>query len=224
MGEIRPTFSIDAKPRYLRGLERIPEQARIVIPATASPPAALSTVTPVSTSSQEKLQPVYAEPGTAHVQALRMVWPIVCRRLEGFPSINARQLFDELCLQFPGRFTRWQYKTLLRRVNLWRQDARARGVIIGSRTYRLGTKPRGRRPDTFKDHWEEMTDCLEDRPDQTALELLVEFQARYPGQYSLRQLSTLQRRVRAWRQQAVQRLLNEVTSNILGEAAGNRIT
>lgn len=135
-----------------------------------------------------------------------------------------RKLFDELCAQFPGRFTRRQYKSLLRRVNVWREDARARGVVIESRTYRLGDKPRGRRPDAFKDHWEEMANCLEVRPDQTALELLVEFQIRYPGQYSLRQLSTLQRKVRIWRQQAVQRLVNEVTSNILGEAAGNRIT
>jgi hypothetical protein len=46
--------------------------------------------------------------------------------LEGFPNIDARQLFNELCIQFPGRFTRRQYKSLLRRVNLWRQDARAR--------------------------------------------------------------------------------------------------
>ena len=135
------------------------------------------------------------------------------------------QLFDELCIQFPGRFTRRQYKTLLRRVNLWRRDARARGVVIGSKTYRRHSdKPRGRRPDIFKDHWEEMTRCLEERPDQTALELLVEFQARYPGRYSLRQLNTLQKRVRMWRQQAVQRLISEVTSNILGEAAGNKIT
>jgi hypothetical protein len=45
-------------------------------------------------------------------------------------------------------------------------------------------------------------------PDQTALELLVEFQVRYPGRYSQRQLHTLQKRVR---QQAVQRLINEVS-------------
>jgi len=59
--------------------------------------------------------------------------------------------------------------------------------------------------------------CLDERPDQTALELLVEFQSRYPDQYSLRQLHTLQKRVRMWRQQAIQRLIHEVTSNILGE-------
>jgi len=84
--------------------------------------------------------------------------------------------------------------------------------------------PRGRRPDTFKDHWEEMMQCLEQHPDQTALEPLIEFQARYPGRYSLRQLHTLQKRVRMWRRQAVQRLIGEVTSNILGEATGNKIT
>jgi transposase len=153
-----------------------------------------------------------------------MVWPIVSRRLEGFPNINAMQLFDELCIQFPGRFTRKQYKTLLRRVNQWRQDARGRGVVTGPKSYRrLSDKPRGRRPDIFKDHWEEMAQCLEQRPDQTALELLIEFQARYPGRYSLRQLNTMRKRVRMWRQQAVQRLLAEVTSNILGEAAGSKI-
>jgi hypothetical protein len=32
MGEVRPTFSIDAKPRYLRGLERISAQAQIAPP------------------------------------------------------------------------------------------------------------------------------------------------------------------------------------------------
>jgi hypothetical protein len=57
-----------------------------------------------------------------------------------------------------------------------------------------------------------MVQCLEDYPDQTALELLVEFQARYPGRYSLRQLYTLQKRVRKWRQEAVQRLIAEVAS------------
>lgn len=125
----------------------------------------------------------------------------------------ATQLFEELCVQFPGRFTRKQYKTLVRRVNLWRQAARARGVVVGPKTYRrLNDKPRGRRPEIFKDHWEEMARCLEERPDQTALELLVEFQVRYPGRYSLRHLHTLQKRVRAWRQQAVQRLIGEVSS------------
>jgi hypothetical protein len=90
----------------------------------------------------------YAEPGQARIQALRMVWPIVCRRLEELPNINAMEVFDELCVQFLGRFTRKQYKSLVRRVSRWRQDARARGVITGTKTYRrLSDKPRGRRPD-----------------------------------------------------------------------------
>ncbi|BCG97437.1 MULTISPECIES: DDE-type integrase/transposase/recombinase [unclassified Mesorhizobium] len=209
-GEIRPTFSIEAKPRYLRSLQKVSIQTLI-----ASPSPTLKPVIPPTppATMQEKPKPVYAEPGQARVQALRMVWPIVCRRLEEFPNINATQLFEELCVQFPGRFTRKQYKTLVRRVNLWRQAARARGVVVGPKTYRrLNDKPRGRRPDIFKDHWEEMARCLEERPDQTALELLVEFQVRYPGRYSLHQLHTLQKRVRAWRQQAVQRLIGEVSS------------
>lgn len=211
-GEIRPTFSIEAKPLYLRSLQKIPTQTSPANPAAApklTTPVAIAEPPPKTT---EKPTLVYAEPGQARIQALRMAWPISCRRLEELPTISAMQLFEELCTQFPGRFTRKQYKTLARRVSLWRQAAQARGVIIGPKTYRLSDKPRGRRPDIFKDDWEEMAQCLEERPDQTALELLVEFQARYPGRYTLRQISTLQRRVRAWRQQAIQRLIGEVSS------------
>ena len=239
-GEIRPTFSVEAKPRYLRSLQRASTQPTTGSATPALKPAAASTSGSTPVQVQEVPTPVYAEPGQARIQALRMVWPIVCRRLEDFPNINATQLFEELCVQFPGRFTRKQYKTLVRRISRWRQDAHARGVITGPKTYRrLSDKPRGRRPDIFKDHWEEMARCLEEQPDQTALELLVEFQARYPGQYSSRQLYTLQKRVRMWRRQAVQRLIGEVSGqppyaalehsrliagNILDEATGNIVT
>jgi hypothetical protein len=81
-----------------------------------------------------------------------MIWPIVSRRLEGLPNISATQLFEEISIQFLGRFTRAQYKTLLRRVNRWREDARARGVVIGPKTYRLSDKPRGRRRRIFEEH------------------------------------------------------------------------
>jgi hypothetical protein len=231
-GEIRPTFSIEAKPRYLRSLQKASTETSIVRPVLS--PALMKPPTPAATSAktQEKPQPVYAEPGRARVQALRMVWPLVCRRLEEFPNINATQLFEELCIQFPGRFTRKQYKTLVRRVSVWRQAALARGVVVGPKTYRRSSeKPRGRPPEVFRDHWEEMARYLEEQPDQTALELLVEFQARYPGRYTFRQLHTLQKRVRAWRQQAVQRLIGEVsglppyvTSHPPRLKAGNIIT
>ena len=208
-GEIRPTFSIEAKPLYLRSLQNPSKQTTsstsALKPVTPPPPAAKYA------NTQERPRPIYAEPGQARIQALRMVWQIACRRLEEFPNINATQLFEELCVQFPGRFTRKQYQTLVRRVRFWRQNARARGAETGPKTYRrLSEKPRGRRPDIFKEHWEEMAHCLEERPDQTALELLVEFQASYPGQYSSRQFHTLQKRVRAWRQQAIQRLISGI--------------
>ncbi len=209
-GEIRPTFSIEAKPRYLRSLQKVAAQDSAASCTTAHKPETRPVRDP---KLQEKPKPIYAKRGHARVQALRRVWPIVCRRLEGLPTINAMQLFEELCIRFPGRFTHRQYRTLLRRVNLWRKDANARGVVIRPKTYRrFSDKPRGRRPDIFKDNWAEMAQSLEEHPDQTALELLVEFQARYPGRYSLRQLYTLQKRVRQWRKQAVQRLIAEVNS------------
>jgi hypothetical protein len=136
-----------------------------------------AVVQPVPPKLQEKPKPVYAEVGHARIQALRTVWPIVYCRMEGLPNISTTQMLEELCIQFPGRFTPKQYNTLLRRMNQWRRDAKARGIIIGPKTYRrYSDKPRGKRPDAFKDHWVEMTQCLEEHPDQTALELLVEFQ------------------------------------------------
>jgi hypothetical protein len=205
-GEVRPTFSMEAKPRYLRNLQKVAEQERPPISTVKPQPETLSA--PACAKVSERPQLIYAERGHARIQALRMVWPIVCRGLEGLPNINATQLFEGLCMQFPGRFTPKQYKTLLRRVNVWRRDARARGVVIGPKTYRrVSTKPRGRRPDPFREHWAEMLKSLEASPDQTASELLLEFKARYPERYSLRQLYTLQRRLRAWRREAVQRLI-----------------
>jgi hypothetical protein len=211
-GEIRPTFSIEAKPRYLRSLQPITAQPPVLNLPEASNPKTLTAPDPAAAKLEKKPQLVYAARGHARMQALRMAWPIVARRLEGMPNLSAMQLFDELCLQFPGRFTSRQYPALLRRVNRWRLDARARGVAVGTKTYRVfNDKWKSCHRDIFKDHWAEMVECLEEQPDQTALELLVEFQVRYPGRYSQRQLHTLQKRVRVWRQQAVQRLINEVS-------------
>lgn len=226
-GEIRPTFSIEAKPRYLRGLQKA---VKAHVPATEPCPAHRTTPIPVSPPPciPARLLPVYAGKGNAKLHAVRMAWPVVCRRLEGLPNISATQLFEEISIRFPGRFTRAQYKTLLRRVNRWREDARARGVVIGAKTYRLSDKPRGRRPRIFEEHWPEMTAWLESHPDQTALELLIEFQARYPGRYTQHQLNTLQRYVRKWRHQEIQRLICDVgtgspAGNHSCEATGNKV-
>jgi hypothetical protein len=129
-GEIRPTFSIEAKPRYLRSLQNVSAQTPAANSTSAPKPVAPPHPTSAPAKRLAKPTLVYAERGHARTQAIRMVWPIACRRLEGMPNINACQLFEELCMQFPGRFTRAQYKTLLRRVNLWRQDAKARGIVF----------------------------------------------------------------------------------------------
>jgi hypothetical protein len=148
-----------------------------------------------------------------HIQrkhAFTLIWPLVCRRLEARPNINATELFDELRAQYPGRFHCGQLNAFIRRVRLWREDARARGVVIGKRTHR-NSKSRARsRPDPFQAHWAEMLQCLDADPDQTALQLLIDFQARYPDRYHDRHLRTLQRRLKIWRREAVQRLICEM--------------
>jgi hypothetical protein len=155
--------------------------------------------------------PVYSEHRRRIVGGLDLVWPMLCRRLEGRPNMSAGELFDELCLQYPGRYHRSQRWTLMRRVVAWRADARARGVVIGKIAYRKSEKPRGRTvPDPFQAHWTEMLEWLERNPDQTALELMIELIARYPDRYRLNHLRTLQRRVKIWRRGKVQELICEM--------------
>lgn len=225
-GEVRPTFSLDAKPRYLRSLQVVSGQSH-----KRAPTPAIATQLPVQTppaipneSTAERPRLIYAEPGKPVYHALTMVWPLVCRRLEGFPNITATQLFEELCIQFPGRFHPKHVNRLAKRVKLWRQDARARGVVIGRLKYRrFSKKPRGRGPgpQSCVAHWDEMLQWLEEHPDQTAVDLLTEFQARYPGCYRASHLRTLRRRIRGWRREAIQRLIcdmKDLTQNVNASA------
>jgi hypothetical protein len=213
-GEVRPTFSVEAKPRYLRSLQRVVQRDVVQIdtkaPTVVTQSAAQISSSAPSEKSPERPKLIYAEPGTRAFHALNMVWPLVCWRLERCPNITSTQLFEELCAQYPGRFHPWHDRRLMKRVKAWRRDARARGVVIGPRKHRYPTKRvRGQRvyPDHLKDRWPQMLKCLEDRPDQTAKELLIEFQARYPGVYKASHLRTLRRRVQAWRRETIQRLI-----------------
>jgi len=87
---------MEAKPRYLRGLQMNAQQP---VARNESPrkPAVASTN---GVSAQPGV--IYAASANANYRALRKVWPLACRRLEEFPNINTAQLFEELCLQFPG--------------------------------------------------------------------------------------------------------------------------
>lgn len=105
----------------------------------------------------------------------------------------------------------------------WRQDARARGLVIARPKYRrFSNKPRGRGPgpQSCTAHWAEMVQWLEENPDQTALELLTEFQARYPGFYSRGHLRTLRRRVQVWRRKAIQRLICKMQDHTQDVSSG----
>jgi hypothetical protein len=200
-GEVRPIFSVAAKPRYLRSLQSVAQEDVSAVPI--APPARV----PVPAAKPpERPQLIYAGSGKGSFHALTMVWPLVCRRLEGCPNINSTQLFEELCAQFPGRFNPFQRKTLSKRVKIWRQDARARGVIIDRLKYRnLNHAPVA--PIPSRRTGQRCFNAWRRSRMQTAVELLIEFRARYPEHYSLRQLCTLERRVRVWRRAAVQRLM-----------------
>jgi hypothetical protein len=217
-GEVRPTFSVEAKPRYLRSLQAMVQPDVQRTPKKDTPPAtATSSLGPIAKSPKpvsERPKPIYAAPGKPVYHAFTMIWPLVCRRLEGCPNISSAQLFDELCIQFPGRFhPKHLTRHLEKRVKQWRQDARARGVVIPPRkNRRFSNKPRGPAPVPYScvAHLTEMHQWLEEHPDQTAQELLIEFQARYPGIYRRSHLRTLRKRVQVWRREAIQRLIFEL--------------
>lgn len=222
-GEVRPTFSVKAKPRYLRSLQAAIQtdvahmrKKDVALAAATPPPPGLLMQTPPAKAAKmisERPRLIYAEPGKPVYHAFTMIWPLVCRRLEEFPNITSAQLFDELCIEFPGRFHPKHVNRLAKRVKQWRQDARARGVVIARPKYRrFSNKPRGHGPgpQSCTAHWPEMLEWLEEHPDQTAVELLTEFQARYPGLYRRNHLRTLRRRLQVWRREAIQRLICEM--------------
>src|SRR5580700_3512053 len=74
-GEVRPTFSLDAKPRYLRGLQTIAVPVPRSLPQEVATSETGMAVAKISAKLQRKPQPVYATPGNARMQALRMAWP-----------------------------------------------------------------------------------------------------------------------------------------------------
>jgi hypothetical protein len=235
-GEVRPTHSAEAKPRYLRRIQSLVDRRDTVAPGQVPTPPPQSKV--LQMEAQPPIVPVRPsapqldpeierqcelqrqELAGRHIQrrhAFTLIWPLVCRRLESRPNINASELFDELRAQYPGRFHCGQLGAFIRRVGLWRTDARSRGVVIGKRTHRNTQARAPRRPDPFEAHWAEMLQRLDADPDQTALELLIDFQARYPERYNARHLRTLQRRLKVWRREAVQRLICEMqgfTTNV----------
>lgn len=224
-GEIRPTHAVESNPRYLRQIQTIVRRDSVdarssgrpspPAPAPAPLPPALSAnllgVPQIDPQIEVQCEHRRAECARRNIRrqhAFALVWPLVCRRLEGRPNMNATELFDELRAQYPGRWHRGQLHAFAQRVRQWREDARARGIEIGSLRYRPSSKPRTRRrPDPLAANWPEMLQQLESDPDQTARGLLAQFQARYPDRYRLGHLRTVQRRLRIWRQQAVQRLI-----------------
>jgi hypothetical protein len=227
-GEIRPTHCIESKPRYLRRIQSVVHRDAIA-PRQVDPPSqpkvvqipARSVVTQHRPSAPrldpeiekrcERQRQEFARRHIRRQHAFTLIWPLVCRRLEARPNINATELFDELRAQYPGRFHRGQLRAFAHRVRRWREDARARGVVIGSLRYRQSPIPRTRRrPDPFQSNWAEILQCLQTDPDQTAAELLTHFQDRHPDRYQAGHLRTLQRRLKIWRREAVQRLICEI--------------
>ena len=228
-GEVRPTHSEEAQPRYLRPLREVVAHATVATRQLAPPQSEprsqrdkRTVVTPVRPSTpqldveiERRCELQRQDLATRHVRrihAFTLIWPLIERRLEGRPNLNASELFDELRVQYPGRFHLGQLAALTRRVNLWREDARARGAVIGKRSNRTSGLPRTwrTRVDPFDAHWPELCEWLGKDPDQTGLELFAKLRSKYPDCYTDGQLRTLQRRLKCWRREAVKRLICEM--------------
>lgn len=170
-GEVRPTHSGEVQSRYLRPLRQVVPLDSVAARQLAPPsepisqrrkPTFVTTVRPstprldVEIEKRCELQRQdLARRHVRRVHAFTLVWPLIERRLEGRPNLNASESLDELRIQYPGRFHLGQLAALTRRVNLWREDARARGVVIGKRSHRISDLQRTwrARADPFEAHW-----------------------------------------------------------------------
>ena len=56
------------------------------------------------------------------------------------------------------------------------------------------------REDPFKEEWPEVLLWLQNEPDNTAKNLFIRLQEKYPGKFADGQLRTLQRHIKEWRQ------------------------
>jgi hypothetical protein len=242
-GEVRPTHAVDGPPTYARVLmknkpapagqdslpqstgphvDRSAEPEKIEIEvdaaapksATASPPVELRVVPTAGQSAQFARRPM-------RTHAFVTVWPHVTRWLEACPNMNTSMILEQLQALYPGRFHPRQHSALNRRVRAWREVAIARGVVIGPRTHRvLPTHVwRRTRKDPFAADWPEILRQLEADPDITAKDLFLTFCVKTPGRYVAGQLRTLQRRVKAWRADAVRKLVFDLATQPLSAGA-----
>jgi hypothetical protein len=234
-GEVRPTHAVDGPPTYARvvmknkpapaGQHALPESTgphvgrpaepeRIEIKvdaaapktATASPPVELRVVP----SAQFDRRPM-------RMHAFVTVWPHVTRWLEACPNMNTSMILEQLQALYPGRFHPRQHSALHRRVRAWREVAVARGVVIGPRIHRVSPTHvwRRTRKDPFAADWPEILRQLQADPDKTAKDLFLTFCVKTPGRYVAGQLRTLQRRVKAWRADAVRKLVFDLETQPL---------
>jgi hypothetical protein len=227
-GEVRPTHTRESKPpaQLLRmpvmqtAAMSEPDPRPVVgttaesVPAPTSTkqmPAAKAPITSPKPSAHPLtvISPVVLPRRIGRPWAFRSIWSDISRRLEARPNLNGSELFDQLRLEYPGRYAPGQRNALLRLVKIWRTEAVARGIVVGKLKYRTSGLPRTYRTrvDSFEGHWPEMCLHLETDPDQTGRELFAEFQSRYPERYLPGQIRTLQRRLQIWRNQAARRLV-----------------
>ena len=226
-GEVRPTHVQPGKtPIYLRKIQIVapPPPPRVEPRPLPGPPPDAKPATTQLEQYQHRTNPRVPEPRRAGSEdlrgvqplrrnrprpfAFRLIWPVICKRLEAKPNLNASELFDQLRAEYPGRYNPGQANALGRLVRKWRAEAATRGIIARPLSYRKYGKPRywRTRRDAFAEVWPEMSISLDADPDQTARELLEAFEARYPGQFG-RHFRTLQHRVQLWRQDAARRLV-----------------
>jgi hypothetical protein len=145
------------------------------------------------------------------------VWPQITRWLEACPNMNAAMILAQLQALYPGRYESNQESSLHRRVRAWREVAVARGVVIGRRMYRVSPTHvwRRTRKDPFETEWPEICRLLDANPDQTAKDLFLALQVKNPDRYAVGQLRTLQRRLKAWRAEAVRKLVFDLQTQPL---------
>lgn len=65
-------------------------------------------------------------------------WPWVCAQLERDPALQAKTLFDDVCIQYPGRYQPSQLRTLQRHIALWRAQYGAAREVTFAQVHQPG--------------------------------------------------------------------------------------
>ena len=126
---------------------------------------------------------------------------VLAKQTNPFNNAASKKIYD---LKFQPQICGSSHESSLKINN----EDLMKSEIKKRRQYRKMKKPKVKhwwrtKKDPFENVWNEACKWLEKNPERTAISILLDLQKKYPGEHTNGQLRTLQRRVKAWRKNAI---------------------